>query len=101
MDCFVASLLAMTKEISEAALSASPSTLRRLADHLRLPRQRNGRRQQDHQRLGAEDRERQIKARFRAIKSADDGAERGAARAGAIAHYVDRRDPPEEGRRRH
>src|SRR5258707_7756346 len=98
MDCFVASLLAMTKESPLAAefqLSTGPQHFGPVADHLRLLRQRDGGRQQDHQRLGAEDRGREIEAYFRAIKPADDGAERGAERARPIAHDVDGGYPPQ------
>src|SRR5258708_31158543 len=54
MDCFVASLLAMTKESPLAAefqLSTGPQHFGPVADHLRLLRQRHRGRHQDHQRL--------------------------------------------------
>src|SRR4051812_24899779 len=66
--------------------SARPQRVGAVADHFRLPRQRDRGRGQDHQRLGAEDCSRQIKAGLGAIKPADDGPERGTERARAIAH---------------
>ena len=54
--------------------SAGAQHGRPIPDHLRLARQRDRGRRQDHQRLGAEDRDRQIEAGFRAVKSSDDGA---------------------------
>src|SRR5258705_13939713 len=89
MDCFVASLLAMAKDTPSAAEfqpSAGPQHLAAVADHLRLLRQRDGGRKQDHQGLGAKDRGREVEAYVRAIKPADNGAERGAEGARAIAH---------------
>src|SRR5262245_26680132 len=55
-------------------------------DHLGLSRQRDGGREPAHQRLRGEDRSRQIEAHLRAIEAADDSAERGAERTGAVAH---------------
>src|SRR5215468_1451562 len=73
----------------------------RFTDHLWLPRQRHGRRQPDHQRLGGEDRSRQIEAHLRAIEAADDGAECRAERARTVAHDVDGGDSAEQRGRRH
>src|SRR6202163_4592543 len=68
-------LFAMT--ISGNQSSAGPQYRRPVADHLRLPRQRDRRRHQDYQRLGAEDCDRKIKACLGAIKPADQRAECG------------------------
>src|SRR3984957_15117012 len=81
--------------------SAGPQRLRTVADHVRLPRQRDRGRYQDHRRLGAEDRHCQIKTGLGAVESADDGADEGPDRACAVAHDVDRGYPPQQPRRGH
>src|SRR5262249_52511938 len=58
---------------------------RGFADHVGLTRQRHRGRKPDHQRLGGEDRGREIEAHFRAVEAADDGAGRRAKRTGAVA----------------
>src|SRR5690349_23382638 len=54
---------------------------------------------QDDQRLGCEDRGGEVKAGFGAVEAADDRAERGAERAGAVAHDVDGRDSSQQDRK--
>lgn len=78
LDCFVARAPRNDETVAQSSTalmaSANPLGAGRLADHLRLPRQRDRRRQQDHQRLRREDRYREIEARLSAVKPADHGA---------------------------
>src|SRR4051812_2308606 len=70
----------MTKGMFVLFLSRSvgPQHFLPVAAHLRLPRQSDRRRHQDHQRLRAEDCDREVEAVFGTVEPADDSAERGA-----------------------